>query len=308
MTGEPSWTTGRRGPRLALDTMPPLDVLRVMNEEDRLVAVAVGEALEQVSRVVERAIIAISAGGRLIYVGAGTSGRIAYGDSIECSPTFGIAPGRVLAILAGAREALAVDREGVEDDVEAARRDVSWIEPTTEDLVVGVSASGKTPYTLAALREARNRGAGTAAVVNARDTALGRLVDLPVEVVTGPEVLDGSTRLKAGTAQKMVLNMISTATMAGLGHVYDDLMVGVVPHNAKLLARAARAVQEITGCTHETATEALVRADYVVPVAVLLLDGLLSPEEASRMLEETNGSLRRARDKVSGTSSRDPEP
>jgi N-acetylmuramic acid 6-phosphate etherase len=288
--------------------MPPLDVLRAMNEEDQLVAVAVGEALEQVSRVVERAIATISAGGRLVYVGAGTGGRIAYGDAIECPPTFGIAPDRVLAILAGGREALAVDREGVEDDVEAARRDIFGIEPTREDLVVGVSASGRTPYTLAALREARDRGAGTAAVVNARGTALGRLVDHPIEVVTGPEVLGGSTRLKAGTAQKMVLNMISTATMAGLGYVYDDLMVGVVPHNAKLLARAARAVQEITGCTHETATGALVRADYAVPVAVLLLDGVPSPEEARRMLEQANGSLRRARDNVSDTSSRDPGP
>jgi N-acetylmuramic acid 6-phosphate etherase len=271
-----------------------------MNEEDKRVATSVGEALEQISAVVERALAVLSAGGRLVYVGAGTSGRLAFGDAVECPPTFGIPSGRVISVLAGGRQAFTVDSEGVEDDVEddvdAARRDVYAIDPTPEDLVVGVSASGRTPYTVAAVREARDRGAGTAAVVCAPGSELARLVDHPVEVVTGPEVLVGSTRLKAGTAQKMVLNMISTATMAGLGYVYDDLMVGVVPHNAKLLARAVKAVQEITGCARETATDALVRADYAVPVATLLVDGVPSTEDARRLLDRANGSLRRARE------------
>ncbi len=296
MTGVPPWETEGRGTRRKLDTMPPLDILRAMNEEDKRVATSVGEALEQISAVVERALAVLSAGGRLVYVGAGTSGRLAFGDAVECPPTFGIPSGRLISVLAGGRQAFTVDSEGVEDDVDAARRDVYTINPTPDDLVVGVSASGRTPYTLAAMREARDRGAGTAAVVCAPGSELARLVDHPVEVVTGPEVLVGSTRLKAGTAQKMVLNMISTATMAGLGYVYDDLMVGVVPHNAKLLARAVKAVQEITGCARETATDALVRADYAVPVATLLVDGVPSTEDARRLLDRANGSLRRARE------------
>jgi N-acetylmuramic acid 6-phosphate etherase len=198
--------------------------------------------------------------------------------------------------MAGGEAALKSAEEGVEDDAGLGRRDVEALGGGEADLVVGVSASGRTPYTLEALRAARERGAATACVVNVRDSEMGSTVDHAVEVVTGAEVLAGSTRLKAGTAQKMVLNMISTGAMAGVGYVYEDLMVGVMPTNAKLRERARRIVCEITGRDEEEARRALERSGYDVRLAVLLLDGSASVEEARRRLREASGSLRRARE------------
>lgn len=288
--------TEKRSQAGPLDALSIPEVLRVMNQADSSVVPAVGEALPSISPVVEAAIGVLSEGGRLIYVGAGSSGRLGVLDAAECIPTFGTVPGRVVGVMAGGEEALETAREGVEDDEEAGRRSMRDLEVGTDDLVVGISASGITPYTLSALLEARDRGARTAAIVNVAGSEIGKLVDYPVEVLTGTEVLAGSTRLKAGTGQKIVLNMISTATMAGLGYVYENLMVGVLPHNSKLRERAERIVQEITGCETREVRDALNRADNDVRVAVLLLDGSATAQESRQRLQEAGGSLRRARE------------
>lgn len=279
----------------SLDTMSALGVLQVMNEEDRRAAEAVEEALPRLASAVEAAVRSISGGGRLVYVGAGSSGRLAAQDAIECAPTFGIAPGTIVWTLAGGEDALVEAREGVEDDSAAGREKMSELEVGEGDLVVGVSASGDTPYTLAALQQARERGALTACVVNVGGSGMARVADHPVELLTGPEVLAGSTRLKAGTAQKMALNMISTATMTSLGYVYENLMVGVVAQNSKLRERAGRIVREITGCGGRESANALDQAGHDARVAVLLVDGVKSATEARRLLE-TRGTLRRARE------------
>lgn len=288
--------TEKRSQAGPLDTLPIPEVLRVMHQSDGSIVSAVGEALPQISPVVEAAIRALSGGGRLIHVGAGSSGRLGVLDAAECIPTFGIEPGRVVGVMAGGEEALETAREGVEDDEAAGRRSMRELEVGADDLVVGISASGITPYTLAALREARDRGARTAGIVNVTDSEIGKVVDYPVEVLTGTEILAGSTRLKAGTGQKIVLNMISTAAMVGLGYVYENLMVGVLPHNAKLRERAERIVWEITGCETREARDALDRAGYDVRIAVLLVDGVATAEESRQRLQEAGGSLRRARE------------
>jgi len=279
-----------------LDALPALELVRLMHAEDRRAAEAVGGALEEVARVVEAAVRALSSGGRLVYVGAGTSGRLGALDAAECGPTFGVEPGRIVALVAGGARAFDEPDEGAEDDVAAGRREIEAMGVGRSDLVVGISASGRTPYTLEALRAAGERGAATACVVNASGSEMARAAGIAVEVPTGAEVLAGSTRLKAGTAQKMVLNMISTGAMSGLGHVYENLMVGVVAHNEKLKARARGIVREISGRTEGEARDALERSGYDARIAVLLLDGVPSAEETRRRLERAGGSLRRARE------------
>lgn len=293
--------TEKRSQAGSLDELSIPEVLRVMNQADASIVPTVGEALPSISPVVETAIGVLSEGGRLIYVGAGSSGRLGVLDAAECIPTFGIEPGRVVGVMAGREEALETAREGVEDDEEAGSRSMRDLEVGADDLVVGISASGITPYTLSALLEARDRGARdrgarTAAIVNVADSEIGEAVDYPVEVLTGTEVLAGSTRLKAGTGQKIVLNMISTATMVGLGYVYENLMVGVLPHNSKLRERAERIVQEITDREPREVRDALDRAENDVRVAVLLLDGSATVQESRHRLQEARGSLRRARE------------
>lgn len=279
-----------------LDEMSALGILRTLNAEDQSVAEAVEKALPQIAMVVEAAVQGISGGGRLIYAGAGSSGRLAAQDAIECAPTFGVPRGTVLWTLAGGEKALATDEEGVEDDSVAGRMEISNLDVDERDLIIGVSASGNTPYTCAALVQAQERGASTACVVNAGGSKMAHSADYPVEIHTGYEVIAGSTRLKAGTAQKMALNMISTATMTRLGYVYEHLMVGVVANNFKLRKRAERIVREIKGCGEQDSRGALERADYDVRVAVLLMDGVYSATEARRLLKESCGSLRPARE------------
>lgn len=288
--------TEARNEASSLDTMSALGILRKMNDADRTVAEAVEEALPRLASVVGAAVHSISEGGRLIYAGAGSSGRLAAQDAIECVPTFGVTAGTVLWTLAGGEGAFAQDKEDVEDDSVAGREKMVELGVAEGDLVVGVSASGNTPYTLAAMQKAREYGARTACVVNVEGSEMARVADHPIELLTGPETLAGSTRLKAGTAQKMALNMISTATMTRVGYVYEDLMVGVVAQNAKLRQRAGRIVREITGCSEQESREALERAKHDVRAAVLLVDGVGSATAAHRLLEESRGSLRRARE------------
>lgn len=279
----------------ALDAMRAAELLQAMNAEDAKIAPAVEAAIPGIERVVERAREAVAGGGRVIYAGAGTSGRLAVADAAECSPTFGVEPGTFAGVMAGGLEAFQDEAGEAEDGAAEGRQAMEELDVGAGDLVIGVSASGNTPFTLAAQMAARGRGAVTACVVNAAGSDMAGAADVPVEIVTGAEVLSGSTRLKAGTAQKLVLNMISTATLAGLGYVHGNLMVGMRPHNRKLRERAEGMVREIASCSVPEAVSALERTDYDIRGAVLLVDGVASVREATRLLRQAGGDLRKAR-------------
>lgn len=272
-----------------LDLLSTFDLLRVMNAADAEIAAAVATQTERIAALVD----AIAArGGQLLYIGAGTSGRLGVLDSSECPPTFGVPPTLVQGIIAGGATALTHSIEGAEDDPQAGARDLGDI--TSADSVVGIAASGRTPYVLGALARAREIGALTGCVVCVPDSAIARAVEFPVEAVTGPEVLTGSTRLRAGTATKMVLNMISTALMVRLGHVYGNLMVNVAPTNGKLEDRARRIIQEVTGVPPARAAELLESSGRSVRVAVIMEKKGLSRAGAEQRLTAVGGNLRAA--------------
>jgi len=275
-----------------LDLRPTMEILELMNREDVRVPEAVRAALPRLAVLVDGIAARMAEGGRLVYVGAGTSGRLGVLDAAECPPTFGISPDRVVALIAGGEPALTRAVEGAEDDVEAGRLDIRRIGVGSRDAVVGLAASGRTPYTCAALEEAGRLGALTGAVTCSPGSRLGRLAEVAVEVDTGPEILAGSTRLKAGTAQKLILNMISTAVMVRLGYVYDNLMVNVQPTNRKLWRRAVEIVRRLTGVDDLAARRALEEARDV-RVAVMMLRCGCGRQEAVARLQRC-GSLRRA--------------
>jgi N-acetylmuramic acid 6-phosphate etherase len=277
-----------------LDALTPLEVVRRMNEHDHVAADAVAGAALQIAGVIEAAARAIGSGGRLIYVGAGTSGRLGVLDASECAPTFGLGQDRVMGLIAGGERALRESIEGAEDDISAGRMDIDGVRPPVgpRDVVIGVAASGRTPYTIAALREAKGNGARTAFVCCS--PPLGAVADMLVQLQTGPEVLPGSTRLKAGTATKMVLNMISTGAMALSGYVYKGMMVGLRPVNAKLWDRAVRIVSILTGRGPGQAAKLLQDAEGRIQVAVIMAELGVEPAEAIRLLKLTRGNLREA--------------
>lgn len=298
--GEPAVTVRSREPHATpLDNISPSQVLRIMNSEDARVPRAVQRSLPQLERVVESAREVLSGNGRVVYAGAGTSGRLAVAEAAECSPTFGVESGSFVGLMAGGPEAFAVETGEAEDDMTEGRRRVTEVDVGAGDLFVSISASGETRFTLAAQLAARERGARTACIVNDTGSEIARAADHPVEIVTGPEILSGSTRLKAGTAQKLALNMISTAALAGLGYVYGNLMVGMRPGNRKLYERAEEMVRQITGCSASEAGSALERSGYDVRTAVLIIDGVGSVGEATRLLHRTGGALRPAREAAS---------
>ena len=276
------------------DALDTLTRLRLMNDEDAKVAAAVALELPQIARAVSRAAASLRAGGRLIYVGAGTSGRLGVLDASECPPTFGIAPGVVLGLIAGGEGAMFQAVEGAEDDPDAGAAAMLEADVTARDTVVGLSASGQAPFVLGALQQAAKRGAATVALTNNRPSALESAAAITIAPVVGPEVLAGSTRLKSGTAQKMVLNMISTNAMVELGKTYGNLMVDVQATNTKLRARAARIVRQVTGAAPERITEALLAADGSAKLAILMLQTGLSADDARARLLHSGGFLRRA--------------
>jgi len=287
--------TERRNPESThLDALDTSAVLRLMNEADRTVPGAVERALPQIARAVELLVGSWRRGGRWVYVGAGTSGRLAALDAAELPPTFGVDPERVVALLAGGEQALLHPIEGAEDDVEAAGRDLDEIGLSRRDVVVGVAASGSTPYTVAAVRRAAEAGCATVGISCVPGSELGRAADVGIEVVTGPEILTGSTRLKAGTAQKMVLNMLSTASFVRLGRVYENLMVDVQATNEKLRRRARRIVGEAAGVSDEEAGRLLREADGSAKLAVVMALCDVGREEAAALLRESGGMVRRA--------------
>jgi N-acetylmuramic acid 6-phosphate etherase len=277
-----------------LDLLPVLEQARLMNDEDRRVPEAVAQALPQIAAAVERIGDALRRGGRLIYVGAGSSGRLAMLDAAECPPTFGVPPELVQAVIAGGTTALREAVEGAEDDATAGAHEIDARAVGPHDVVVGLAASGETPFVLGAVRRARQRGAATIGIACTPSSSLEAACELAIVPLTGPEVVTGSTRLKAGTAQKLVLNMLSTLAMVQLGKVYGNLMVSLQATNTKLQRRAVRIVAAATGATEETAAAALGRAGGRVPVAIVMLACGLDPQAAEAKLAGAGGLVRRA--------------
>lgn len=295
--------TEQRNPRSsALDRMPVLDLLRLINDEDRTVPVAVADVLPSVAAAVELYVKALSSGGRVHYVGAGTSGRLAVIDAAELIPTFGIDPGRVVAHIAGGTHALTNPSEDAEDDEAAGVAAVS--EVVAGDLVVGVTASGRTPYVRAALSIARTRGAATVLVSANPSSPMASIVDIHIAPDTGPEVLTGSTRMKAGTAQKLVLNALSTAAMVRLGRTYSNLMTDMLASNDKLRARQLRIVAEATGADVAACRAALRGSGGDARVAVLSLVAGASAERAREVLAAAGGHVHEALRLLNGSASR----
>jgi N-acetylmuramic acid 6-phosphate etherase len=277
-----------------LDRKSSLEIARLINAEDAAVALAVTRALPQIARAIDQVAAALRRGGRLIYAGAGTSGRIAALDAVECPPTFNTDPRSVQFILAGGNKALASESETSEDDATAGRQEMSRRKPTKKDVVLGIASSGRTPFTVAAVAEARRRGAQTIALTCNPNSPLERAAHFAIVTQVGPEVLAGSSRMKAGTAHKMVLNMISTAAMTRLGYVYGNLMVNVAPKNSKLLDRAIRILEQATGATRESAAKALKASGNKTPVALVMLAAGVNRPQAQAALKKANGHVREA--------------
>lgn len=277
-----------------IDSRPTEDILKIMNAEDRRVAEAVQAEIPQITKAVDGIVDRVRAGGRLFYIGAGTSGRLGVLDASECPPTFHVPPELVQGVIAGGEPALTRSTEATEDSLETGARDLTSRGFTGRDSLVGITASGRTPYVLGAVKAARAMGALTIGVSSNQDTELSREVDVSIGPRTGPEIIAGSTRLKAGTAAKLVLNMISTAVMIRLGHVYGNLMVNVQPTNSKLADRARRIVEAAAGIDRKAAERMMEESDGNVRLAILMARLGVSSEEALKRLEAAGGRLSEA--------------
>ena len=277
-----------------LDLKSSLEIAEIINAEDAKVAAAVQRALPQIGRAIDLIASALNRGGRLIYVGAGSSGRIAALDAAECPPTFNIDPKTVQVVIAGGTKALSSALEAKEDSRQLGEREMAKKKPGKNDVVVGIAASGRTPFTVAALRYARRNGATTVAVTCNRSSPLEKAAHIAIVTEVGPEVISGSSRMKAGTAQKMVLNMLSTCAMTRLGYVYDGLMVNVHLKNAKLMERGISILRQAAGVDRSSARKALQAAGNSVPVALVMFVADVSRTAAIRALEQCNGHVRQA--------------
>ncbi len=287
-------TEGQNEASHGLDTKSALEIARIINHEDGKVAVAVRKALPEIAMVIDMVARSLRTGGRLIYVGAGSSGRIAALDASECPPSYSTAPGQVQYIMAGGPKALASAVEVNEDSEDLGQRDVARRRPTRKDVIVGVSASGSTPYVVAAVAYARARGAQTAAVTCNCGSPLSSAADVTVVADVGPEVISGSTRMKAGTAQKMILNMITTGALTRLGLVYDNLMVNVQMQNSKLVERGIHVLMSACHVDRGTAVEAIRSAGRSIPIALVMLKAKVDKPEAVRRLAKSDGNVRLA--------------
>ncbi|NRD77994.1 N-acetylmuramic acid 6-phosphate etherase [Bacillus sp. BRMEA1] len=272
-----------------LDRLKPKDILTIMNDEDQKVALAVREVLADVETAIQFTVDSLKQGGRLIYMGAGTSGRLGVLDALECSPTFGTDPEMVQGLIAGGESAFTLASEGAEDDAQLGVHDLKQIGLNEKDTVIGLAASGRTPYVIGGLEYARGTGAKTVAISCNKHAAISKEADHSIEVIVGPEVLTGSTRLKAATAQKMILNMITTASMVLMGKVYENLMVDVRISNHKLKERAINTILKITGVSYPSAKAALEDADLQAKTAIVMIKAGVSKEEAIDLLEQANG-------------------
>lgn len=288
-------TTERRNPdTMNLDSMTPKEFVEVMNREDAKVIEAVNKVLPEVARVIEWTTEAVRKGGRIIYMGAGTSGRLGVLDAVECPPTFGVSPDVVVGLIAGGEKAFVKAVEGAEDSETLGTEDLKEIGLNQNDVVIGIAASGRTPYVIHALRYARSLGVRTAIIACNKDSEMSKEADIAIEPEPGPEILTGSTRLKAGTAQKLVLNMISTGTMVGVGKVYENLMVDVMQTNEKLRSRAENIVMAATDCDRETARKTIDEAKGSVKLAITTILLKCTTEEAREKLSESDGHIRKA--------------
>ncbi|MGA3012086.1 MAG: N-acetylmuramic acid 6-phosphate etherase [Terracidiphilus sp.] len=276
------------------DTKSALDIARIINHEDAKVAAAVKKAIPEIAQVIDQVARCMREGGRLIYIGAGSSGRIAALDASECPPSYSTAPGQVQYIMAGGPKALASAVEVNEDSEELGQRDIARRRPTRKDIVVGVSASGRTPYVVAAVAYARARGAHAAAVTCNQGTPLAAAAEIVIVADVGPEVISGATRMKAGSAQKMILNMITTGAMTRLGYVYENLMVNVHMQNSKLVERGIRILMCACKIDRESAVQTIKSAGRSVPVALVMLKAKVDKPEAVRRLAKSDGNVRLA--------------
>lgn len=277
-----------------LDSFTALEIATRMNQMDRSVPIAIEAALPQIALAIERIVAQLHQGGRLFYVGAGTSGRLGVLDAAECPPTFNTSPELVQALIAGGNDAMFQAAESIEDHAEFGARDLQQRHLNSADVVVGITASGRTPYAIGALQYAHKVGAATISLTCNANAILSQYADIPIEVITGPEILMGSTRLKAGTAQKLVLNMLSTGAMIRLGKVYRNLMVDMKATNEKLIERSKRVIMFATGASYDTAAAALANANGHVKAAIVMVEKSIDLDAAAQMLNTADGFLRKA--------------
>jgi len=295
MPGLENLLTEQRNPASAsIDSLPTEDVLRIINAEDRKVAAAVEREIPAIARAVDAIVAAFERGGRVFYLGAGTSGRLGVLDASECPPTFNVPPEMVQGIMAGGEAALSRATEATEDDPATGARDLLARGFAGRDVLVGITASGRTPYVLGAVAEARRTGATTVGICCSPDSELARAVDIAIAPLPGPEVVAGSTRMKAGTAQKLVLNMLSTAAFVRMGYVYGNMMVNVQPKNEKLVDRARRIVAEAAGVPYDRAGDLLAASGNSVRVAILMGKAGIGRGDAERRLAAAGGRISKA--------------
>lgn len=287
-------TEARNSNTMDLHIMTPLEIATLMNEEDQKVLGAIKEVLPQVAKVIGWCTDSLRSGGRIIYMGAGTSGRLGLLDAVECPPTFGVSSDRVIGLIAGGEEAFIKAVEGAEDSKILGKEDLMALNLTSKDTVIGIAASGRTPYVIHGLRYAKEVGSKTAVLVCNKNSEMSKEADLAIEPVSGPEVLTGSTRLKAGTSQKMILNMISTGSMIGIGKVYQNLMVDVMQTNEKLVSRAENIVIDATECDRDTAKKTLEQAEGSVKLAIIMVLLQCNQNDAKERLKNASGHIRYA--------------
>ena len=287
--------TEQRNPNsMHVDSLSALEIVQLMNEEDKQVPLAIEKCLPKIAQAVECIVAAFQQGGRLVYIGAGTSGRLGVLDASECPPTFGVSPEMVKGIIAGGERALRHPIEGAEDSKEQAVIDLQTIQFSSKDVLVGIAASGRTPYVIGALEYAKSLGSVTVSIASNPNSAMANIVDIAIDTVVGPEVLTGSSRLKSGTAQKLVLNMLTTASMILMGKCYQNLMVDVQASNEKLKARAIRIVMQATDCDKALAEETLKQADQNAKLAIMMILSGLDRAQAEALLEKHHGKLQLA--------------
>ena len=287
--------TEQRNPNsMHVDSLSALEIVQLMNQEDKQVPLAIEKCLPQIAQAVECIVAAFQQGGRLVYIGAGTSGRLGVLDASECPPTFGVSPEMVKGIIAGGERALRHPIEGAEDSKTQAVVDLQTIQFSSKDVLVGIAASGRTPYVIGALEYAKSLGSVTVSITSNPNSAMANIVDIAIDTVVGPEVLTGSSRLKSGTAQKLVLNMLTTASMILMGKCYQNLMVDVQASNEKLKARAIHIVMQATDCDKALAEETLKQADQNAKLAIMMILSGLDRAQAEALLEKHQGKLQLA--------------
>ena len=287
--------TEQRNPNsMHVDSLSALEIVQLMNDEDKQVPLAIEKCLPQIAQAVERIVAAFQKGGRLVYIGAGTSGRLGVLDASECPPTFGVSPEMVKGIIAGGERALRHPIEGAEDSKAQSVIDLQTIQFSSKDVLVGIAASGRTPYVIGALEYAKSLGSVTVSIASNPNSVMANIVDIAIDTVVGPEVLTGSSRLKSGTAQKLVLNMLTTASMILMGKCYQNLMVDVQASNEKLKARAIRIVTQATDCDKALAEETLKQADQNAKLAIMMILSGLDRAQAEALLEKHQGKLQLA--------------